>query len=46
MENILIKKLEELNINETALLLDEDVNLRDYLSTKNLEEILARLLRY
>ena len=43
MENILIKKLEELNINETALLLDEDVNLSvDYLTRKRIEKAVMK----
>lgn len=43
MENILIKKLEKLNINETALLLDEDVNLSvDYLTRKRIEKAVMK----
>lgn len=47
MENILIKKLEELNINETALLLNEDVNLSvDYLTRKRIEKAVMKKLMY
>jgi hypothetical protein len=43
VENVLIKKLEELNINETALLLDEDVNLSvDYLTRKHIEKAVMK----
>jgi hypothetical protein len=43
VENILIKKLEKLNINETALLLDEDVNLSvDYLTRKRIEKAVMK----
>lgn len=39
MEKVLVKKLEELNINETALLLNEDINLSvDYLTRKRIEK--------
>nr|WP_160687977.1 hypothetical protein [Clostridium sp. C2-6-12] len=48
MENVLIKKLEELNINETALLLNEDVNLSvDYLTRKRIEKaVMKKTYRY
>ena len=43
VENVFIKKLEELNINETALLLDEDVNLSvDYLTRKRIEKAVMK----
>jgi hypothetical protein len=43
VENVLIEKLEKLNINETSLLLNEDVNLSvDHLTRKRIEKTVMK----